>query len=50
MADDLRHVPGGRLWAGNRVQAVCPRCGSTAEVRTVQDLFDMLNSMQNDVM
>jgi hypothetical protein len=29
---------------------VCPRCGSTAEVRTVQELFDMLNSMQNDAM
>jgi hypothetical protein len=28
-------------------QAVCPRCGGTAEVRTVQELFDMLNSMSS---
>jgi len=27
---------------------VCPRCGGTAEVRTVQELFDLLDSMQDD--
>jgi hypothetical protein len=25
---------------------MCPRCGSSAEVRTVRELFDMLNAMQ----
>jgi len=29
-------------------QAVCPRCGGTAEVRTVQELFDLLDSMQDN--
>jgi hypothetical protein len=28
-------------------QAACPRCGGSAEVRTVQELFEMLNSMQD---
>jgi hypothetical protein len=28
-------------------QAVCPRCGSSAQVRTVSELFDMLNGAQN---
>jgi len=27
---------------------VCPRCGGTAEVRTVQELFDLLDSMQDN--
>jgi hypothetical protein len=27
--------------------AVCPRCGSSAQVRTVGELFDMLNGQQN---
>ena len=31
-------------------QAVCPRCGSSAEVRTVRELFDLLNSAQDDAM
>lgn len=31
-------------------QAVCPRCGSSAEVRTVAELFDMLNGMQDQAM
>jgi hypothetical protein len=31
-------------------QATCPRCGGSAEVRTVQELFDMLNSMQDAAM
>ena len=31
-------------------QAVCPRCGSGAEVRTVAELFDMLNGMQDQAM
>jgi hypothetical protein len=29
-------------------QSPCPRCGSTAEVRTVQELFDLPNSMQDN--
>jgi hypothetical protein len=28
-------------------QAVCPQCGSGAQVRTVAELFDMLNGMQD---
>jgi hypothetical protein len=31
-------------------QAVCPRCGSQAEVRTVKELFDMINAMQANAM
>lgn len=31
-------------------QAVCPQCGSSAEVRTVAELFDMLNGMQDQAM
>jgi hypothetical protein len=31
-------------------QAACPRCGSSAEVRTVAELFDMLNGMQDQAM
>ena len=31
-------------------QAVCPRCGSGAQVRTVAELFDMLNGMQDQAM
>jgi hypothetical protein len=31
-------------------QATCPRCGSSAEVRTAQELFEMLNSMQDAAM
>lgn len=31
-------------------QAVCPRCGSNAQVRTVSELFDMLNGMQDQAM
>ena len=31
-------------------QAVCPLCGSSAEVRTVAELFDMLNGMQDQAM
>lgn len=31
-------------------QAVCPRCGSGADVRTVAELFDMLNSAQDGAM
>jgi len=31
-------------------QAVCPRCGSGAEVRTVSELFDMLNGRQAQAM
>ena len=27
-------------------RAVCPRCGSAAEVRTVKELFDMVNAAQ----
>jgi hypothetical protein len=27
-------------------QSICPRCGSSAEVRTVAELFDMLNGAQ----
>jgi len=26
--------------------AICPQCGNSAEVRTVSELFDMLNAMQ----
>jgi len=28
--------------------AVCPSCGSSEEVRTIQQLFDLLNSAQNE--
>ncbi len=31
-------------------QAVCPRCGSGADVLTVAELFDMLNSAQDGAM
>jgi hypothetical protein len=31
-------------------QAVCPQCGSSAQVRTVAELFDMLNGMQDQAM
>jgi hypothetical protein len=31
-------------------QAICPRCGSGAQVRTVAELFDMLNGMQGQAM
>lgn len=31
-------------------QAICPRCGSGAQVRTVAELFDMLNGMQDQAM
>lgn len=31
-------------------QAVCPRCGSGADVRTVAELFDMLNGAQDGAM
>lgn len=31
-------------------QAVCPRCGSSAQVRTIAELFDMLNGMQDQAM
>jgi hypothetical protein len=31
-------------------QAVCPQCGSSAEVRTVAELFDMLNGMHDQAM
>lgn len=31
-------------------QAVCPRCGSSAQVRTAAELFDMLNGMQDQAM
>lgn len=31
-------------------QAVCPRCGSSAQVRTVSELFDMLNGMHDQAM
>jgi hypothetical protein len=31
-------------------QAICPRCGSSAQVRTVAELFDMLNGMQDQAM
>jgi len=31
-------------------QAVCPQCGSGAQVRTVAELFDMLNGMQDQAM
>ena len=29
-------------------QAICPRCGSPAEVRTVKELFDMLDAMRGN--
>jgi hypothetical protein len=32
------------------MQAVCPQCGSNADVRTVGEMFDMLNSMQDQAM
>lgn len=28
--------------------ATCPRCGSSADVRTVRELFDMINGVQDD--
>jgi len=28
-------------------QSVCPRCGGTADVRTIQELVDMLGAMQD---
>jgi hypothetical protein len=31
-------------------RGICPRCGSSAEVRTVRELFDMLNGMQDTAM
>ena len=31
-------------------QSVCPQCGSAAEVRTVAELFDMLNGAQDGAM
>lgn len=31
-------------------QAVCPQCGSGAQVRTVAEFFDMLNGMQDQAM
>ena len=31
-------------------QSVCPRCGSGADVRTVAELFDMLNGAQDGAM
>lgn len=31
-------------------QAVCPRCGSGTDVRTVGELFDLLNSAQDGAM
>lgn len=30
--------------------AACPRCGSSADVRTVRELFDMIHGMQDDAM
>jgi hypothetical protein len=33
-----------------RQVAVCPQCGSSAEVRTVGELFDMMNGMQDQAM
>ena len=30
--------------------ATCPRCGSSADVRTVRELFDMIHGMQDDAM
>lgn len=31
-------------------QAICPQCGSGAQVRTVAEIFDMLNGMQDQAM
>ncbi|WP_300605626.1 hypothetical protein [Trebonia sp.] len=31
-------------------QAVCPRCGSSADVRTIGELFDMMNSARDNAM
>jgi hypothetical protein len=33
-----------------REQAVCPRCGSGAQVRTVAELFEMMNGTQDQAM
>lgn len=30
--------------------AACPRCGSSADVLTVRELFDMINGVQDDAM
>src|SRR5215469_7746361 len=46
-------MPGAGTMAGMTdylPPAACPRCGSSADVRTVRELFDMKNGMQDDAM